>query len=1226
MSRLAAALAGLALVALVPARVAAQPGRTEPTSPPASQPAQPAATAPSPMGPITLSPEELDVLRDVEQNVWPAYQEAARRQQDRMRSILLREYDRRLAELDKRYALKLTAAEQAKHRHQLEAIALLEKFIADHPDHETYTPDAMYRLASLYLDEAETMAAADVDADYSRSLTLWEKIIRDFPHYRQYAGTLYLYATYIGTRPTDDPLEQRRSLQVYLSLVCANKFKPLDPPPEPPTREQSMARLESHTLVDPYADCQPLPPELGADDDLILYAWVRGVAPAHFGTPGEMDEAIAAYKKGTADESSKLYDEALYMTAWSYYRRDFLPEAIDLFDKSVIRYDKEVAAGIKPGLELRDEALQYIAVSFTDPWQDEIETDPNKAYERAVAYYQGREDEPHVREVWKILGNAFVDLAGNTAFERAIDCYQKAISKPWNLNPENPLIHEKIVEVLTRMGDTDRKNYESQRLATRYSPCPEELKRNRGPEDECGRWYEANETNRAAMETQRRIGERMLLVAAYTTYEQAIAAYKEWEADPQNPDLIASKDKLLADSVNLYKSFLEQYPQSSEYYTYTYNLAEALFFSGRYIDQVRPDGTVEDGAIGYYKWVRDHKDLGDDPNVYRDAVFKIVKAYEAEADRQIAANTPGVRPLAIPDLTNVPKPVQPLDVPAIHRELRDAYDDYARRVNEPAQAPITAFRAALVSMTYLDLDDAIERFQFVVNKFCGKEQATLAKEGILQIYLARDDAEAFRKTNDKFIAAKCGDTEALAKAEEQNRELDFSEANKLAKTGELERSAEAFYRYYKTTPVDDPKRAGALYNAAGLYQEAGKPKTALALFKEFSDHTESRSADDKVFRESPYRLPAMRKTASSYRDVYDYRTAAKIYLQIYKLANKPGNEVKPPPASGDQPAPTFDDIKRDALFNAAVFLELDRNSSDAISYYRKYIKIEPDQRKKDRALWAIARIHRSNGKLSDLDKTYAEWRRAYGKDPGNQNDLIFTYYDLAQQYAKKPGRANQKKADDYRRATIKAWESVPAEKWAELAQSNEGKVMVKRAAQMSGDCDLYFAEQHFQTKWLPTKITKRAKDPKAAASLIRDLEKKAVEARQVWDDLGQKYKPSKTYIVDYALAAQDRVADIYLGYNERVFNIPTPSSVVKMNKKYPDKGYLALFEDALRAELDKKGYREIAHQAFEKVVQIATDAGISNQWVTYAKDQLNKEFGGKYQILTEELAGGTEEP
>ena len=45
----------------------------------------------------------------------------------------------------------------------------------------------------------------------------------------------------------------------------------------------------------------------------------------------------------------------------------------------------------------------------------------------------------------------------------------------------------------------------------------------------------------------------------------------------------------------------------------------------------------------------------------------------------------------------------------------------------------------------------------------------------------------------------------------------------------------AFYRYYKKTPPDDPNRPVAHYNAAVAYDKSGKPKTAVYLYKEFTD-------------------------------------------------------------------------------------------------------------------------------------------------------------------------------------------------------------------------------------------------------------------------------------------------------------------------------------------------------------------------------------------------------
>src|SRR5690606_11688052 len=118
----------------------------------------------------------------------------------------------RKAQLEKRYAEAIKKAEAEERKRHLEAIALLEKFIADYPDHPQFTPDAMFRLADLYLDEAnhEFERAFDAQAesgdftddaaqraDYSKALALWTGIIERFPDYRQRAGAMYLLAYYL---------------------------------------------------------------------------------------------------------------------------------------------------------------------------------------------------------------------------------------------------------------------------------------------------------------------------------------------------------------------------------------------------------------------------------------------------------------------------------------------------------------------------------------------------------------------------------------------------------------------------------------------------------------------------------------------------------------------------------------------------------------------------------------------------------------------------------------------------------------------------------------------------------------------------------------------------------------------------------------------------------------------------------------------------------------------
>src|SRR5262249_26072616 len=99
--------------------------------------------------PVQLSPEEKRELGDI-QTDFDRFTERAKEHDTRMRTIARREFDQRTADLTKKYEQRTAKAEQMRGRKQGETIALLEKFLVDHPAHEQFTPDAMFRLADLY--------------------------------------------------------------------------------------------------------------------------------------------------------------------------------------------------------------------------------------------------------------------------------------------------------------------------------------------------------------------------------------------------------------------------------------------------------------------------------------------------------------------------------------------------------------------------------------------------------------------------------------------------------------------------------------------------------------------------------------------------------------------------------------------------------------------------------------------------------------------------------------------------------------------------------------------------------------------------------------------------------------------------------------------------------------------------------------------------------------------
>ncbi len=1210
MRRFAAILSSLALTAAV---ASAQPSDPAPAPDPGSPAPAPgtaapapgtAAPAPAPVAPARpvvapLTEEEKKILTEIEGD-FKRYAEAADRHHKRSQLILSREYDTRRRSLEKRYAEKIAAAERDHRSRQTNAMKMMEKFIAEHPDHGKFTPDVMFRLAELYLDEANYIfdqgfeldnpaegaepapegddAVAEGDppaegddadgaddgtgyegADYSKALAMWNDILLRFPEYRQRYGVLYLLAYYLNQTG-----EERRALQIARGLVCKNKYQPLAEPPPRPSDEDVRLRLTpdfKRAFVNPYNECEPE----GENKKIIAITWVRIVGDIHFGTPGELGEAIASYEKVARDKKALLYDEALYKLAWSYYRNDDFMKGIEAFDEAIKYSDTLVAAGKEP-LPLRPEALQYIAISFTDPWGSDELPDAKRSFDRAWAFYKDRLTEPHVRDVFVQLGDTFELLE---AWEESVASYRIAL-KYWPLHPRNPIAHQKIVNVYQLSGNNNAADEEAALLAQLYAPGSQ--------------WYAANETNREAMAAYKTIGERMLRAAAENIHRSAQLMRADWEINP-TPQGKVKYIEQYKKAATLYRRFVEEHPTSDMVYEFTFRLGQVMYFAEQY-----------DQAIIQYLWVRDHRELSEQR--FEKAALGIVQSYEAEIQRQIKAGTLQEPPdPQLADLKAMPKPITPRSVPQVYQDYRSALDEYQKLVNNPSTAPKMGLNAGMISYRFMDLKDAEQRFKYTFKNFCGVKESVTAKDNLLAIYEATGDDAKFDATNKEFITSKCGTDADVALAIAQNRSKEFREAEDLFNAQQYGPAAIAFYRYLKKAPPEDPNLPIALYNSAVAYDKAGKPKTAVYLFKEFTDNP------DKKFRDSEYYLPALYLTAMSHYKAFDYKSAVDVFLNVVKVSSQKNRK----PSAGDR---TNAQIRLDALYNAALMRELDRVYSDprgqrgtgAASLYQRYHDAEKDRRKKDRALWSIARIWDQAGSTSRLSKAYSNWRSRYGKDQGNGDDYVFSYYNMAKLYRKKGSSSSASRAQT---ATLKAWADI-------------GRPKGTPAATMAAE----FAFAKAETKKKPFdryKITRAPTTKKAAEAALGKLDKLANSSVTAYQDLAQ-YDSGI-----WSLAALVRIGDVRFFQGLKIKDIPTPKEILKLDERAPDKGILFQWED----QLDKlvKPLENQAQAQWVKVLDAGKRQRVSNEWTRLATERLHDFISQQnYPVIREELREGTDKP
>lgn len=1128
----------------------------------------------------------------------------------RMKEILRREYDERVRKLNQKYASGLKVADEEFRKRHLDAIAQLKEFLAKYPDDPKWTPDAMFRLADLYLDEAkwefdkqqEAMAAAPADVppedefgddfdpdaevpylgpNYNPSVDLWREIVQRFPSYRQADSVVYLLAYYYG--------EMRRtaeSKQAYLGLVCRNKFDPLDTPPPPPDPNDMRARLNvgPKTFVDPYTDCEPLNADVASGKDLVDESWVR-IGEAHFDTRGELNEAIAAYKRVVADEQSKFYEIATYKLAWSYYRNNQFMEGIQAFDKLVVQSDRNEDEG-KPKGDLRPEAVKYIAISFADVWEPnpEVLSDPVKSIERINQFYKGRFNERHVRDVYEELGDAIRIQAGapaagvdvpaetKTAYLKAIEAWRTTIDN-YPLHPRNPIVHKKIIDAYAFIGDTESALRERRAFAELYAKG--------------SKWYAANETNREAMDYAQRQGELAILDAARNIHRQAFLARKDWRAAP-TPEKKKAYLDLYETAAKLYSSYLEQYPTSNEVYGVTYDLAECYFFGEQY-----------QKAVPHYRWVRDHRDLGDK---FKEAADSIVKSWEAAVE-QAKQNGQLVEP-PVPTPEQLAANPAPMPVPTLYLELQAAYDEYIKILPDETAKP-KSLASAMIEYRHLQLDRALARFQKILDEYCTTEEAVQAKDGILAIYQARGEHEKFRATNEKFIANNCGTSEARRTAELQNLSNEYLMAKKAFDEKRFADAGLLFYQVYKASKEDYQNKAAALFNAGLAFNEAGMPKTAIAVFEEF--------VKIPGFKDSEFYVEAMFLVALSYQKAFDYDRSVDQFLEVAELAQEAMNKEARGSKKMSRDGFNLKQARIDALFNAAVLRDLERryydngkNDPGAATLYKRYAAADDkDLERAARAYFDAGVVYEKAGNVKEMQKTFAEFRKSYAEKAGKLGPFltIWSYHKTAKALEK---ARDKKGAEDNYRATIRAFDQYSGVKGS-------------AEASLAAEAQFWLAEQFYKSKFEPYKVAWKGnivdKNPKKAEKAVVDT---LNALKKISADTAALYSDVARFETGWSLAASVRLGDIAFFFGQKLLDAPVPKDIIKADNADPEAGYLNAYQTQLEELVRPQTLQ--AQDYWEKAVKAAKDKGISDEWSKLAQQRLNAYIASDlFPVLRDEM-------
>jgi len=853
--------------------------------------------------------------------------------------VVQQEYVAKRKQLMQKYQAQLDAEERDEKVRRESAIKLFEDFLAKYHNDDRWTPDAMFRLAELYFEKSNdeyltaTQAAqasgAQITPDYSRTIALYKDLITRFPNYRLIDGAYYLLGWCLG-----EMNKEGESLQAMRALVCNNKYKPLDAP-APPQPSKGKIAGKTEKVENPYTGCKPVK----EDSRFLPEAWTR-VGEYHFDN-SELELAIAAYTRVLDYKDSPYYDKALYKLAWSYYRADNYPDAIKRFDELVVFSDKKKAESGAEGSDLRTESVQYLGISFAEKdWNGDSIDDSETGLQRIEKFYQGRENEPHVREIYAKLGDIYFD---ETEYFRAIEVYKLALQK-WPYHPDNPKLQDRVVMAFERQRDFTHALTEREALARNYTKGTE--------------WYKHNRDNEQAIQTAQDLAE-LALVSAAVNHHKAAQDLKKMAAAQKRPDpkLLENIQKEYKQAAEAYEKYLEQYPNTRNTYEYSYSYAETLYYSGRF----------RDAALAYEK-VRDSKL---DNKYVEDAAFNAVKSYEMAIAEMTQKGLYTEPPL--PAVGKTPTPVTPIPIPEIVQREQHAYDMFVARVPGSGRVPTMTYKSAEIPFRYLHWDDARPRMEAIVTKYCKDDIGANAGNAIIVSYTIEKNLDKIEEWANRLRAANCGTSATAAKTAAELGKLSlgvkFQKADQLFAEKKYEEAAKMYVDIVDRDPHGEDADK-ALNNAAVAYENVKRYAAATKLYERIvNDYPTSKFVDDALFR-----------TAVSYQKAFEFDKAAISYLRLAedkRFANSTH--------------------RTDALYNAANILENDQNYLKAADLFKRYAA-EKNVKRED-ASEAFFRAAVNYEKLKDYDKankTFADYVKFYGMDPKGKERVLEAWFRMAQ--------------------------------------------------------------------------------------------------------------------------------------------------------------------------------------------------------------------------------------
>lgn len=938
-------------------------------------------------------------------------------------SILRREYMRQRRGRDQWYARQIREEERLQNEARERAIRLFEQFIARYPDDPTYTPDAMFRLGELYYERsairfqeqysrAQEMRDRGQEPDFEVSETpdftdtieLYKRLVRQFPDYRRIDGVYYLIGYCLN--------EMQRAEEArlaWLNLVCANKHRydpdamPATPVGETPEGEgQHPAQTmddppiappsPSGPFVDPYADCTPV----REDAEFITETWFR-IGEYHFddyGDPQALDLAIAAYNKILSMPEDRNYNLALYKVAWAYYRASRYPEAIRHFSMLVDWSDRQRQETGRAGSELRPEAIQYLGIAFAyDDWNENQTPDPTEGMPTGIVRVQDTnllpQDREWTPEVYFQLGQIYFDEA---KYPQAIEVWRLALQR-WPMHPRAPEITNLIARAHTRNNEMEEAIHARAELS-RFG--------------EGSQWWNSNVDEPGAQRRAEELAENALIGTAIYHHQQAQRMRRQCvaEQDPSKCQQAQDNYRLAAEA---YREYLRRYPNDPQAYELRYNLADALYWAENYEEAAREYATVRDSNL-------DDTHLSESARRVVESLHRMVEAAKTSGQIQVREDAPQV------EGTPPNARVTPIAMPQLVQRLAQAREIYLARVDDARDTENVReaydYNNTLLLYFYGYWPQAKERFERIFDQRCrgplADETGRVAWINLRNMAVSLGQTAEVERLSSELNRRQCtfapdGTTVAqvdcnrpenrdeprcIAAADITNiryqRSLDVFRQAEAASGDEQRRLYEQAATMLVQAVNDEPSHPEAplaLEQAAVALERTSRFESAARLYQRIIDEVGPRQPRDDADRQ---RLDAILanayfRLAFNANRFFDFQRAVENYrlladAQRFQTSNDASIREK----------------RQDALINAAIILENLQQYPQAAEYYRRAASTTTDPEIRRRATYRIAEIAFKRRNWGEAITLMRDFIQRYQSDRGAGELVVQAQWRIAQ--------------------------------------------------------------------------------------------------------------------------------------------------------------------------------------------------------------------------------------